>query len=88
MEMTSSFEYPVFFLKEPKSSFHYHAFVPSPYFQFGRAWCAKFCINCDGVGVVMEMHNIPPGESSSQVRALEQELTTPQLASSMIVLSS
>jgi hypothetical protein len=50
----------------------HNSLIPRPYFQFGRAWCAKFCINYDSVGVVMEMHNIPPGESSSQVRVLEQ----------------
>jgi hypothetical protein len=32
----------------------------------------SYCIDCDSVGVVTEMHNIPPGKGSSQVRVLEQ----------------
>jgi hypothetical protein len=44
---------------------HLLALLPGPTFNFvGR--------NCDSMGVVMETHNIPPGESSSQVRVLEQ----------------
>jgi hypothetical protein len=42
---------------------------------------------CDSVVVVMGMHNIPLGKSSSQVRVLEHavEVMIPQLASSTIV---
>jgi hypothetical protein len=36
----------------------------------------KNCTNCDSVGVVMEMHYIPSGESSSQVRVAIPYLTT------------
>jgi hypothetical protein len=46
------------------SPFQYHR----PYFQI----VGPGAHNCDSMGVVMEMPNIPLGESSSQVQVLDQ----------------
>jgi hypothetical protein len=45
--------------------------VPRPYFQLVR----ETCINCDSMGVVMEVHNIPLARVAARCECLRRYLS-------------
>jgi hypothetical protein len=59
------------FLKNHYKPLSPKAKIGTIYFQFVGP---ELYINCDSMGVVMEMHEIPSGESSGQVRVLEKSI--------------